>query len=106
MSIALTSTAFEQGEPIPREYTGDGQNISPPLQWSGPPGGTSSLALVCQDPDAPRGTFTHWVIFNLPAESRELSASVPSVGTLPGDATPGTNDFGKLDYGGPSPPPG
>jgi Raf kinase inhibitor-like YbhB/YbcL family protein len=106
MALELISTAFQQGEAIPQQYTGDGRNASPPLKWSNPPGGTRSLALVCDDPDAPRGTFTHWVVFNLPAESRELSEGVPADATLPNGTVQGTNGFGKIGYSGPSPPPG
>jgi Raf kinase inhibitor-like YbhB/YbcL family protein len=106
MALELTSTAFQEGAPIPKEHTADGRNASPPLKWPDPPGGTKSLALICEDPDAPRGTFTHWVIFNLPAESRELSAGVPQEATLPNGTAQGTNGFGKAGYGGPSPPPG
>ncbi len=106
MALELTSTALQKGESIPKQYTADGRNISPPLQWRDLPAGTRSLALVCEDPDAPRGTFTHWVIFNLPAESRELSEGVPAEATLPDGTAQGTNDFRKVGYGGPSPPPG
>ena len=106
MALQLTSTAFQEGQPIPRQYTGDGQNISPPLKWQDPPAGTRSLALICEDPDAPRGTFTHWLIFNLPAEARELSEGIPAETTLTNGAAQGTNDFGKAGYGGPKPPPG
>jgi Raf kinase inhibitor-like YbhB/YbcL family protein len=106
MNIEVTSSAFPAGQAIPRQYTGDGQNVSPPLQWGGPPDGTRSLALLCEDPDAPRGTFTHWVLFNLPAESRELSEGVPPQATLPNGTTQGSNGFGKIGYGGPAPPPG
>jgi Raf kinase inhibitor-like YbhB/YbcL family protein len=106
MALELISTAFQQGEPIPEQYTADGRNASPPLKWGEPPAGTRSLALVCEDPDAPRGTFTHWVVFNLPAESRELSEGVRAAATLPNGAMQGTNGFGKVGYGGPSPPPG
>lgn len=102
MALELTSTAFAHGQPIPKQFTADGRNISPPLKWSDPPAGTRSLALVCEDPDAPRGTFTHWVVFNLPAESRELKEGE----SLPDGAAQGTNDFGKAGYGGPSPPAG
>jgi Raf kinase inhibitor-like YbhB/YbcL family protein len=102
MSIHITSTAFEEGQPIPKKYSADGPNVSPPLAWDAPPAGTKSLALVCEDPDAPRGTWTHWVLFNLPAETRKLEEGAK----LPGGAVQGTNDFGKLGYGGPSPPPG
>lgn len=105
-AMELTSTAFEQGERIPEEYTADGRNISPLLKWDDPPEDTESFAIVCEDPDAPRGTFTHWVIFNLPAESRELSEGMSHQKTLPNGTSQGTNDFGKLGYGGPATPPG
>jgi len=106
MALELTSAAFQGGQPIPRQYTGDGRNLSPPLTWRDPPAGTRSLALICEDPDAPRGTFTHWVAFNLPADSHELGEGVPGEGTLPNGTAQGTNDFGRVGYGGPSPPPG
>jgi Raf kinase inhibitor-like YbhB/YbcL family protein len=105
MSFELTSTAFQHGQPIPRKYTADGRDVSPPLKWTDPPAGAKSLALVCEDPDAPRGTWTHWVIFNLPAESRELADSVPPEETLANGTTQGVNDFGRVGYGGPAPPP-
>lgn len=106
MSFELSSIAFQEGQPIPREYTGDGQNISPPLKWTDPPNGTKTFALVCIDPDAPRGIFTHWVAFNLPAESREVSAGVRQEGKLSNGTIQGKNDFGKIGYAGPAPPPG
>ena len=106
MALELTSTAFQEGATIPERFTGDGRNVSPPLKWQNVPAGTRTLALICEDPDAPRGTFTHWVVFNLPAESRELSEGVPAEATLPNGTAQGTNDFGKVGYGGPSPPPG
>lgn len=105
-TITLTSTAFGPGEPIPKEYTADGRNASPPLRWDDPPQATKSLALVCEDPDAPSGTFTHWVAYNLPADTRELGEGVPAKKELPDGTRQGTNDFNKLGYGGPSPPPG
>jgi Raf kinase inhibitor-like YbhB/YbcL family protein len=106
VTLALSSTAFGPGEPIPPEYTADGRNVSPPLKWGDVPPGTQSLALVCEDPDAPRGLFTHWVAFNLPAESRELAAGVPAEATLANGTVQGVNGFGGVGYGGPSPPPG
>jgi hypothetical protein len=106
MSLEVTSTAFQQAQIIPTEYTGDGRNASPPLQWSEPPIGTKSLALICEDPDAPRGTFSHWVLFAIPATTRELSEGLPAQATLPNGMTQGTNGFRKVGYGGPSPPPG
>jgi Raf kinase inhibitor-like YbhB/YbcL family protein len=99
--VKLTSPAFADGAPIPARYTCDGENVSPELHWSDVPDDTSSLALTCEDPDAPRGTFTHWVIWNLePTEGR-----IPA-GDVPKGARQGRNDFGQLGYGGPCPPPG
>ena len=106
MALELTSSGFQEGKPIPKQYTADGQNRSPPLKWGDPPAGTKSFALICEDPDAPRGTFTHWLAFNLPAESRELPEGLSPEATRPDGSLQGTNDFGKPGYGGPSPPPG
>jgi Raf kinase inhibitor-like YbhB/YbcL family protein len=106
MTIELTSKAFQPGGTIPKQYTGDGVDRSPPLAWSEPPAGTQSLALICEDPDAPRGTWVHWVLFNLPAQSRELEEGLPTTETLGNGAKQGTNDFGNIGYGGPAPPKG
>jgi Raf kinase inhibitor-like YbhB/YbcL family protein len=104
--MKLTSSAFAEGAAIPRKFTGDGADASPPLQWDGAPGATKSLALICDDPDAPRGTWVHWVLWNLPADRRELSEGVPTTPGLPGGARQGQNDFGNTGYGGPAPPAG
>lgn len=106
MSLEVTSTAFEQGKAIPKEYTGDGKDVSPPLRWSEPPAETKSIALICDDPDTPRGTWVHWVLFNLPPETRELNEGIPAEDTLPSGAKQGKNDFGSIGYGGPAPPKG
>ncbi len=106
MSIIITSSAFEDNGLIPAQYTCDGADISPPLQWEGVPEGTGSIALICDDPDAPMGTWVHWVIFDLPAETRELGENVPTDGTLPNGAKQGITDFGRTGYGGPCPPGG
>jgi hypothetical protein len=106
MSIEVTSTAFQQGMPIPKQYTGDGGDKSPPLRWSEPPAGTKSIALIGDDPDAPRGTWVHWVLYSLPAQTRELEEGVPTTPALPSGAKQGKNDFGNLGYGGPAPPTG
>ena len=106
MKIDITSTAFQEGQPIPPQFTADGKDVSPPLRFGGVPAGTRSLALVCEDPDAPRGTWSHWVLFNLPADAGGLPEGVPPEAKLPSGATQGTNDFHKVGYGGPSPPPG
>jgi Raf kinase inhibitor-like YbhB/YbcL family protein len=99
--MQLTSTAFQEGATIPKQYTGDGKDVSPPLRWSGVPAGVQSYALIADDPDAPRGTWVHWVVWNLPADQHELAE-----GKLPSGARQGKNDFGKAAYGGPAPPPG
>ena len=104
--IQLTSSAFTHGSPIPVPYTCSGDNLSPPLSWSGVPVELRSLALVCEDPDAPRGTWVHWVLYNLPAGSAELSAGIPTVPKLPSGACQGRNDSGEIGYTGPCPPPG
>ena len=104
--LRLSSPAFAAGATVPRQYTADGADESPPLAWADPPAGTKAFALVCEDPDAPRGLFTHWVAFNLPADTRELGAGFPTGSTLPDGTVQGTNGFGKVGYGGPSPPPG
>jgi Raf kinase inhibitor-like YbhB/YbcL family protein len=106
MPFELTSTAFAPGEPIPQKYTCDGDDISPPLQWSDPPQGTQSLALICDDPDAPIGTWVHWVLYNLPAEGRSLPEAVPSDADLPDGSRHGQNGWRRPGYGGPCPPGG
>jgi hypothetical protein len=104
--IEITSIAFEDGGTIPQQYTCDGPDISPPLRWDAVPEGTQSIALIADDPDAPSGTFVHWVLYNLPADVRELSEDLPNEQTLTNGATQGINDFGKIGYGGPCPPSG
>jgi Raf kinase inhibitor-like YbhB/YbcL family protein len=103
-SVALTSTAFQEGDLIPKKYTCDGQDISPPLAWSGLPQGTKSLALICDDPDAPLKTWVHWVVFNMPATVKELPEGVPVQEKLAAGGIQGRSDFGKNGYGGPCPP--
>lgn len=106
MEIKLTSSAFEDGAMIPAKYTCDGQDISPPLQFDNIPQATRSIALISDDPDAPMGTWVHWVVFNIPPETRELSENFPSDETLPDGTRQGLTDFGKTGYGGPCPPSG
>jgi len=106
MGIKITSAAFEEGGMIPRKYTCDGSDVSPPLAWSGVPEGTQSIALISDDPDAPMGTWVHWVIFNIPADTSELPENVPPGPELPGGARQGETDFGRIEYGGPCPPSG
>ncbi len=106
MAFELTSSAFKEGELIPKKYTCEGPDASPLLRWGNPPQGTRSFALIADDPDAPVGTWVHWVIFNLPADARELPEGVPAQDTLPNGARQGLNDFKRVGYGGPCPPPG
>jgi Raf kinase inhibitor-like YbhB/YbcL family protein len=104
--LKLTSTAFKEGEAIPRGYTCDGANVSPPLEWTGVPKSAKTIAIIAEDPDAPAGTFVHWVLFNLSAEGLGLIENTPQTGTLNGGGAQGKNDFGKVGYGGPCPPSG
>lgn len=106
MDIKVTSTAFQDQETIPKKYTCDGQKISPPLTWSGIPEDTKSIALIMDDPDAPRGTFVHWVLFNLPADTTEFPENVPNDRTLKNGAKQGTNSGGGIGYISPCPPSG
>lgn len=105
-NISITSEAFRNGDAIPAEYTCDGRGISPPLSWSGIPAGTKSIVLVMDDPDAPRGTFVHWVLFNIPAETKKLPGGVPESKTLPNGSRHGITDSGRTGYSVPCPPPG
>ncbi len=104
--MKLTSPAFDDGGMIPSKYTCDDINVSPPLKWETAPPGTKSFAVICDDPDAPVGTWVHWVIFNIPPDVQELPENVPPDKTLKNGAIQGKNDFRKLGYGGPCPPGG
>jgi Raf kinase inhibitor-like YbhB/YbcL family protein len=104
--MQLKAVAFESGADIPELFTCDGSNLSPALTWTAPPEGTQSLALIVDDPDAPRGTWVHWVLYDLPATDRELPEGVEPRATLRSGARQGRNDFGKTGYGGPCPPAG
>ena len=105
-AMEIKSTAFEDNGMIPRLYTCDGKNISPPISWKSIPENTQSLALICDDPDAPAGTWVHWVIYNIRPTPQELPAKVLIQGVTPFGAKQGINDFGKIGYGGPCPPSG
>ena len=104
--MKIESKSFPTGGDIPSRFTCDGENLSPALSWSAPPQGTQSLALIADDPDAPVGTFVHWVLYDLPAGTQELPEAVPASADLPSGGRQGTNDFGRLGYDGPCPPPG
>lgn len=106
MTFQLSSSAFKDGELIPRRHTCEGDDLSPPLHWTVPPAATKSFALVADDPDAPAGTWVHWVIYNLPLDLRGLPEGIPAKDHLPDGALQGINDFKRLGYGGPCPPPG
>lgn len=104
--LKISSQAFQHGQAIPRQHTGDGKDVSPPLSWTGSPEKTASFALVCDDPDAPAGTWVHWILYDLPGSQRELKEAVPGAKELAGGARQGTNSGGKIGYSGPSPPAG
>lgn len=106
MSIQITSDAFTEGNSIPVEYTCDGSDISPALTWQGLPANTKSLALICDDPDAPSGTFVHWVVYGIPAGESQFPKSVPASPTMPSGVKQGKNGFGTIGYRGPCPPRG
>lgn len=106
MNFEVASTAFKAGGYIPRKHTGEGADLSPELHWVNPPAGTLSFALICDDPDAPVGTWVHWVIFNIPATASGLPEGVPTDKELKDKSLQGVNDFRKIGYGGPMPPRG
>lgn len=106
MAFELTSPAFSPGGEIPVRHTCDGPDLSPPLRWTAPPANTKGFALIVDDPDAPAGTWVHWVLYGLPPTLRELPEGVPARDTVPGLGTQGVNDFRKVGYGGPCPPRG
>ena len=106
MEIRVSSQAFQEGGMIPRKHTCDGEDVSPPLAWTGIPDGAKTIALIADDPDAPMGTWVHWVLFNLPANIKELAEAVPPDKELASGAKQGKNDFRRIGYGGPCPPGG
>jgi hypothetical protein len=106
MAMQLSSPAFKEGDLIPKKHTCEGADLSPQLRWSGPFKSARSFALIADDPDAPVGTWVHWVIFNMPTAQHELPEGVPAEETLPNGVRQGLNDFKRVGYGGPCPPPG
>lgn len=105
-TISMRSSAFKDGGKIPVKYTADGADVSPPLSWSGAPGTTGEFAIICEDPDAPSGTFTHWVIFGIPGNATGLPEGIQKVQKPDENIVQGRNSFGKIGYNGPAPPPG
>jgi hypothetical protein len=106
MAFEITSAAFPAGGPIPRRHTCDGEDVSPPLAWKDAPAKTQSFALVCDDPDAPAGTWVHWVIYGIPASASALAEGVKPTATLEDGSRQGKNDFRRTGWGGPCPPRG
>ena len=106
MSLSITSPAFKQGGRIPSKYTCDGMDISPGLEWSDVPEGTRSFTIIADDPDAPVGTWIHWVFCNIPGEKRTLPEALPPDASLPDGSMQGKNSWGRPGYGGPCPPGG
>lgn len=105
-TLQVRSPAFEAGGVIPQKYACNGENISPPLAWEPGPQGTRSIALIVDDPDAPRGTFVHWVLYDLPANTQELPENMPRDKALPDGAKQGVNSVDSIGYTGPCPPSG
>ena len=107
-SFTLTSEAFADGETIPSRHTCDGEDVSPPLAWEGAPEGTETFVLVVHDPDAPRGDWVHWVLYDVPGHASRLPDGIEDEASLEnlGCAIQGKNDFGRIGWGGPCPPPG
>lgn len=102
--LVVTSSAFKDGEMIPKKYSGYGENISPEINWSKPPIGTKCMAIICEDPDAPAGTWTHWVAFNIPHKTQKLPENLPSREVIEDGTMQGLNDFKQVGYDGPRPP--
>lgn len=106
MAFAIASTSFPNGGDIPKKFTCDGADVSPEISWTEPPAGAQSFALIADDPDAPAGTWTHWVLFDVPPATTSLPEGVSKIDELPGGERQGRNDFRKIGYNGPCPPPG
>lgn len=106
MALEIKSPVFKEGGSIPLQYTCKGSDISPPLSWSGVPKSAKSMALICDDPDAPGMTWVHWVVYNISPDENGLKEDLAKSGTLPGGTLQGITDFRKIGYGGPCPPPG
>ena len=106
MELKVMSSAFEDKGMIPSKYTCDGEDVSPAIVWENVPKGTKSIALISDDPDAPMGTWVHWVLFNLPGDSNGLGENVPGTETLQTGGIQGLNSWGRTGYGGPCPPSG
>jgi Raf kinase inhibitor-like YbhB/YbcL family protein len=104
--LEISTGAFAPGAPIPQKYTCSGENGSPAIAINGVPASAQALALIVEDPDAPAGTFVHWVVYNIPPRTTRIDAGVKQDATMPGGGVQGRNDFGRLGYGGPCPPPG
>ena len=106
MAFELKSSAFSNGSAVPSKYTCDGQDVSPPLSWSGAPSGTKSYALISDDPDAPMGTWVHWVVWNIPASAATLNEALDKKPSFADGTKQGITDFKRAGYGGPCPPSG
>jgi len=106
MTIKLSSASFAEGQSIPPKFTCDGQDVSPSLSWEGATDAAKSFALICDDPDAPAGTWVHWVLYDLPASAKELPEAIEAKDEVLSGAKQGTNDFKRIGYGGPCPPKG
>jgi len=106
MPLQISSSAFQDGGMIPKKFTCDGADVSPALSWTNPPHGTQSFSLIADDPDAPAGTWVHWVLYDLPPTAQGLPEGIARSRDLSDGSRQGRNDFGKIGYNGPCPPRG
>jgi Raf kinase inhibitor-like YbhB/YbcL family protein len=104
MNFTLSSRVFSSGQELPARYTREGENVSPPLEWSQPPPGTRSLVVLCDEPSSPTGNVNHWLLYNLPHTTTGLPENLPTLDPLANDARQGTNDFNRTGYTGPAAP--
>ncbi|MFP4498570.1 MAG: YbhB/YbcL family Raf kinase inhibitor-like protein [Vulcanimicrobiota bacterium] len=104
--LSLSSPSFDEGDKIPRRFTGDGENVSPPLEWENIPEDTESLVLICDDPDAPGGRWVHWVLYNIPPARTHIEENIPLKDQLSDGSMHAKNSWERTNYIGPSPPPG
>jgi Raf kinase inhibitor-like YbhB/YbcL family protein len=105
-NMKLACSSFNEGEMIPKKHTGEGEDVSPPLGWADVPENTTAFVVICDDPDAPAGTWTHWVLYDIPPDVTALDEGIPMTDTVLGSARQGLSDFGDIGYRGPMPPPG
>lgn len=106
LPLKVVSSSFVHEGVIPVKFTGEGRDVSPALSWSGVPAAAQSMAVICDDPDAPSGNWIHWIIYNLPPDVAKIEENIPKMAVLPNGVSQGVNTWGRFGYNGPLPPPG